>query len=42
MRWLDSITDSIDMRLNELWEIVKNRKPDVLKSMRSETTGLRD
>ena len=25
MRWLDSITDSVDMNLSNLWEIVENR-----------------
>ena len=36
MRWLDSITDWMDINLGELWEMVRDSKPGVLQSIGSQ------
>ena len=40
MRWSDGITDSMDMSLSKLQEIVKGRKPGMLQFMGSQKVGL--
>ena len=36
MRWLDDITELIDMSLSKLQEMVKDREAGVLQSMESQ------
>ena len=39
MRWLDSITDSMDMNLSKFWKIVEDRGACMLQSIGSQRVG---
>ena len=39
IKWLDDITDEMDMNLGKFWEMVRDRKACVLQSMGLQRVG---
>ena len=39
MRWLDGITDAMDMNMGKFWEMVRDREACVLQSIELQRVG---